>query len=294
MTPARRRKVVALLVLVHVAVFTGLVVWNSSSGASQTWADQAVNGAVLVSELGLLSVWAGLGRGRWLPRVAVSGTLSLAMVCISMSWRIGVSGWMTLIELLWVGSVAILMMMVPVVLALAVVRRLGWRLVLFSSEPPPGGPPLRFSVRHLLALTAVAAGFLSAAYYVRPLATFEQHALLSPRGTSAWRIVVVPGVILLSFLAAPLLAVWACLGVGRPGLRLLVAGFFTLALGSLPGYCFGGDFADYARLAGTTVLQLAIIAASLLVFRAVGYRLVRHPPEGDAARPRAAHEEPEP
>lgn len=87
----------------------------------------------------------------------------------------------------------------------------------------------------------------------------------------------VPAVCVLSFVVAPLLAVWACLGVGRPGLRLLVAGFFCLALGSLPGYCFGGDAADYALLAGAAVLQLAIIAASLLVFRAVGYRLVRHP-----------------
>ncbi|NQT13080.1 MAG: hypothetical protein HQ582_10055 [Planctomycetes bacterium] len=44
----------------------------------------------------------------------------------------------------------------------------------------------------------------------------------------------------LSFLVAPLLAVCACLGVRRPGLRLLVAGFFCLALGLLPGHCFGG------------------------------------------------------
>jgi hypothetical protein len=96
---------------------------------------------------------------------------------------------------------------------------------------------------------------------------------------------VVLGVTLLSFLASPLLAVWAALGVGRPGVRLFVAGCFCLALGSLPGYSFGGDVADYTLFAIATVLQLAIIAASLLVFRAVGYRLVRHVPEGEAEEP---------
>jgi hypothetical protein len=261
----------------HVALFIWAVVWNLLSGPSQTWADQAVIGGIISSQLGLLSVWAGLGRGRSRPRLARVAVLGFAVVCIPQASRTGVAGWTTFPELLVLAPFAILMilmMMFPVVLLLAVVRRLGWRLERFS-EAPPAGAPLQFSVWHLLALSAVAAGLLSAAYYVRPLARFEEHALVSPAGISAAKLVVVPGVVLLSFVAAPLLSVWACLGVGRPGLRLLVAAFFSLALGSLPGYCFGGDLADYALFAGVAVLQLAIVAASLLVFRAVGYRLVR-------------------
>jgi hypothetical protein len=158
-------------------------------------------------------------------------------------------------------------------------------LVLFSQGPPPAGAPLRFSIRHLLALTAVAAGCLSTAHYVRLRLGFDDQSLASPTGASTLASALAPGVILVSLLAAPLLAVSACLGVGGPGLRLLAAGLFCLALGALPGYCFGGAAADYAQFAGATVLQLAVIAASLLVFRAVGYRLVRHPQETEAEGP---------
>jgi hypothetical protein len=206
----------------------------------------------------------------------------LAGVAILRGCRSGGAGGIALAELLGVSLTIILFMVLPVVLVLAVVRRLGWRLVLFSSKPPPAGAPLRFTVRHLLALTAVVAGFLSAGYYLRPLATFEQNALWVPPGTSAWVHVAVAAVRVLAFLAAPLLAVWASLGVGRPGLRLLIAGFLCLALGFLPRYYFGGAVADHALLAGAVVLHLAFIAATLLVFRAVGYRLVRHPDEGES------------
>jgi hypothetical protein len=274
-----------LLVLVHFVVFSGSVVWNRLTGP-QAWAERVLIWAVFFSELGLLSIWAGLGPRRWFPSLALIGVLSLAVISVQMPSAFGAANQARLASLLWVSSLLVVStMMFPVVLSLTVARRLGWRLVLFSPGPPPAGAPLRFSLRHLLALTAVVAGFLSAAYYVRGLATFEEQSLASPAGTSPFGLGVVLGVILVSLLAAPLLAVWACLGVGRPGLRLLVAGFFSVALGSLPGYCFGGHVTDYALVAGTTVLQLAIVATSLLVFRAMGYRLVRHPTEVEAQEP---------
>jgi hypothetical protein len=285
MTADRRSTVVVLPVLAHLVLFAVFVVWDSWRGSGVAWSAQGLTCAPLVSQLGLLSVWAGLGRGRWLHRLAAVGAACFAGVAILTASRSVIWGRITFVEVLFVVSGIILVMVFPVVVVLAVVRRLGWRLVLFSSRPPPPGTPLRFSVRHLLALTAVAAGFLSAGYYARPLATFEQNALWVSPGTSAWVYVAVTAVGLLSFLAAPLLAVWACLGVGRPGLRLLIAGFFCLALSSLRGYYFGGAIADYALLAGAAVLHLAIIAATLLVFRAVGYRLVRHPDEGEAEEP---------
>ena len=284
MTPDRRRRVVALLVLVHLVVFTGCVLWNRLTGP-QAWAEPAVTWAVFLSELGLLSIWAGLGRRRWFPSLALIGLLSLAVISVQVPSAFEAADQARLASLLWVSSLLVVStMMFPVVLSLTVARRLGWRLVLFSPGPPPAGAPLRFSVWHLLALTALAAGCLSAAHYVRPLATFEEHSRVSPAGTSPFGLGVVLGVIPLSLWVTPLLAVWGCLGAGRPGLRLLVVAFFCVALGSLPGYCFGGHVTDYALVAGTTVLQLAIVAASLLVFRAVGYRVIRHPTEGDAAK----------
>ena len=282
MTPDRRRRVVALLVLVHLVVFSGSVLWNRLTGP-QAWAEPVVTWAVFLSELGLLSIWAGLGRRRWFPSLALIGLLSFAVISVQIPSAFRAADQARLASLLWMSSLlAVSTMIFPVVLSLTVARRLGWRLVLFSPGPPPAGAPLRFSIRHLLGLTAVVAGFLSAAYYLRAPATFEEQSLASPAGTSPFGLGVVLGIIPLSLLVTPLLGVWACLGVGRPGLRLLVAGFFSVALGSLPGYCFGGHVADYALVAGTTLLQLAIVAASLLVFRAVGYRLVRHPDEGEA------------
>lgn len=184
MTPARRKRAIALLVVTHLVLFAGLVVSNGLVGANQSWTQQAVPGAVLLSEMGLLSVWAGLGRGRSFPRLGVVALLGFAVVCIPQVSKTGVAGRTTFGGLLLLGSFAVLVMMLPIVLSLAVVRSLGWRLVRFS-KAPPAGAPLQFSVWHLLALTAVAAAFLSAGYYVRPLATFEQHALFSPAGTSA-------------------------------------------------------------------------------------------------------------
>ena len=285
MTPARRGNEVPLLVAAHVALFIWALVWNWSIEGSPTPADLAVLLGVSLSQLGLLAVWAGLGRGSWILRLAAVGVLASAVISIPIIFGSRISGWTSVFELLVTDLLAILVIMVPIVLCLGVVRRRRWKLVLLSPGLPPSGKDLRFSLRHLLALTALAAGVLSAGYYARPLGRFEQHALVSPAGVSPWSFLVVPAVLVLSFMAAPLLAVWACLGVGRPGLRLFVAGFFCLGLGSLPGYCFGGDVADYALLAGGTLLQLAIIAGSLLVFREVGYRLVRHPTKGEAEEP---------
>ena len=284
MTPDRRRRVVALLVLVHLVVFSGAVLWNRLTGP-QAWAEPAVTWPVFLSQLGLLSIWAGLGRRRWFPSLALIGLLSFAVISVQIPSAFRAADQARLASLLWVSSLLVVStMMFPVVLSLTVARRLGWRLVLFLPGPPPAGAPLRFSVWHLLALTAVAAGFLSAAHYVRALATFEEQSLASPAGTSAFGAGVGLSVILVSLLVAPLLAVWGCLGAGRPGLRLLAASFCCLAIGSLSVYCLGGDAGDYALVAGTTLLQLAIVAASLLVFRAVGYRVIRHPTEGDAAK----------
>jgi hypothetical protein len=263
--------------LVHLVTFTGLVVWNRLTGPGQSPAQRAVTGAVFLAEVGLLSAWTGLGRRGWLPALAVIGLLSFAVVSVQVPSAFRAPSQARLASMLWVSSLLVVSAMTfPAVLCLTVARRLGWRLVLFSQGPPPAGAPLRFSIRHLLALTAVAAGCLSTAHYVRRLLGFEDQSLVSPTGASTVGSGLALAVILVSLLAAPLLAVWACLGVGRPGLRLLVAAVVCLALGSLPGYCFGGGLGDYAVFAGVTVLQLAIIAASLLVFRALGYRVVRH------------------
>lgn len=278
MSSTRRRSWISLLILAHLVCLVGVAAWNSPRGTGQFSARDAVVFGFFWGELGLLAVWAGLGRGQWIPRLAVIwGLVCLVTVApLIRTWWNDI--WWSFAILLATLAVTVPLMLSPIVLTLAVVRRRGCRLVWFPTPPPAGGA-LQFSVRHMIALTAVVAVVMSAAYYARPLAVFEKDGLVSPGGISTGASLVVMAVVISSFLAAPLLAVWACLGMGRPGARLLVAGCFSLALGLLPGYCFGGQVSDYAVFGGGTVLQLAVIAGSLLLFRAVGYRVVRDPIE---------------
>ena len=74
--------------------------------------------------------------------------------------------------------------------------------------------------------------------------------------------------------AIPLSALWACLGIGTVGTRLLVVGLIALGVGALPSYWFRGDAAEYLLWIAIPLMQMVIVAPTLLVFRALGYRLV--------------------
>ncbi|MFC1596876.1 hypothetical protein ACFL5Q_02910 [Planctomycetota bacterium] len=181
MPSTRRRTWIPLLILAHVLCYAGIAALNSPKKAGQLSAGDAVVLGFFWAELGLLAVWAGLGRGRWIPRLGVIWVLlclAAAGSLVRVWWN---AGWSNFAMLLGMISLMMPLMLSPIVITLAVVRRRGWRLAWFPASPPVGGA-LQFSVRHMIALTAVVAVVMSAAYYVRPLAVFEKNVLVSPGG----------------------------------------------------------------------------------------------------------------
>ena len=268
MTPERRRKMIRLLVAGHLLCFGAYVLFRPMLESAPQSAQFAVGMLIGGGQFGLLSTWAGLGTGRWFPRLLRAYLLICLLVTAPLLWHL--SGKQPLLEVANLVPLCLMVipMMAAIVVPLAIVRRLGRRLELLS--PPPEGEILQFSIRHLLVLTAVLAVLLTISHYVRPFATFEDSHLVSP----AAGVVAVMAVFLVLSTAVPLVAIWACLGLGKPGLRLVVAGICCLVLGMLPIYYFGGTALDCISRGGANLGQLAIIAGSLLVFRACGYRFV--------------------
>ncbi len=97
-------------------------------------------------------------------------------------------------------------------------------------------------------------------------------------------------VLLLWLASVPLLTVCACLDVASPVGRLLVAFAAALAVGAFPAHSVGGALRDYALWSVMTFLGATISAASLLVFRWLGYRLIHAPraASGGAETPEGA------
>ncbi|MEX0714730.1 MAG: hypothetical protein WD278_20510 [Pirellulales bacterium] len=78
---------------------------------------------------------------------------------------------------------------------------------------------------------------------------------------------------------------WTCLGLATPRPRLVILTLFAAAFGLIPPYYLNGSSEAYAFFLAAAVAHSAIVAASLLVVRARGDRLVRRPPKPAAAGP---------
>ena len=272
MTPERRRKLIRLLVAAHVLGFVAYVAFRPMLESAPHWAQYAISMVIGGTQLGLLSIWAGLGTGRWFPRLVRAYLLACLVATAPMLGLISGNLLQTVANLVMLSQMSVLPMMTAVVVPLAILRRLGRQLVPLS--PPPEGKVWQFSILYLMIITAVLAVLLTVGHYLRPFATFEEGSLLSPFDTSRLGFIAVVAVLLTPSLVMPFLAIWACLGVGKPGLRLVVAGTCCVVLGMMPVYYFEGTLFDCITWGGGNLGQLAIIAGSLLVFRACGYRFV--------------------
>ncbi len=244
-------------------------------------------------QIGLLGIWVGFGRGRWFLRLPVA----VVPVIIPTFLEIITTAARPLLHFFDLEFLAVLAMgaiiaIISVAVPLWVVRMRYRRLVLFATEVPPAGSQLQFSISHMLVGMLVLSVLLASAHLFRPLGTVRGMVLSSPASVSAVAHIAIPGVLMIAFLIAPtLLAVWVCLGTGKPMSRLVVALFAVLTIGNLFAYYFDGGAAEYALWSAMTMLEFMVIAGSLLVFRSVGYRLVPHsavipgrptPVDGDA------------
>jgi len=83
------------------------------------------------------------------------------------------------------------------------------------------------------------------------------------------------GAVVLLPVSIMFLAAWAALSPRDVRPRLFVALVAALVVGLLPPYFSHGDLRDYGFYIAIAVGYAAILSASLSVFRACGYRLVR-------------------
>jgi hypothetical protein len=221
---------------------------------------------VEMAQVSLLSVWVGLGAGRWPLRLLLAWVIALLMASVSLK----AGARLSLVRWLWLESQFI----VPVMLAIA--RRRGWCLVRFAPGPPPLSLRWQFSVRHLLLAMVVVAILLGIGHYAQGAAQMHKGLPVWPPGTSTVSLMAARyGVWALRFVVGPLVAVWACLGIADAPARVLAAAIVASAHGALPPYCFGGTAWDCFCSIGIALVQILTVIITLLVFRGLNYRVAQ-------------------
>ena len=150
------------------------------------------------------------------------------------------------------------------------VRSLGYRLVRFHAksaahEAPTSAGPLQFTLRHLFGLTAAVAVY---AFIGRMLGGRNE-------GDDYGAAVVVLFVVLSLSAAA---AAWAALAPRKPGLRLFSVAAMTGVIALVLAMIFGPLDPEWILPFGIWgALHALMVGTELLLFREIGYRLVRTP-----------------
>jgi hypothetical protein len=149
-----------------------------------------------------------------------------------------------------------------------VMRRKGLRLVPATDALDGASEPFQFTLRQLLTWVSTTAALLAIARGLHSTASLHlERGIAYTIAVLAVMSLVTAGVVLAML--------WGTLGIGRPVLRLPFA--FTLAAigGLAPAYCFDRPSPwAYLGLAIVAVMLSAIVAATLLIVRKCGYRLV--------------------
>jgi hypothetical protein len=172
-----------------------------------------------------------------------------------------------------IASIARWELLLPIVLrAIAVqsfvitVVLLGIRLKGFAMrrDDLANGHEFQFSLRALMILTGASAVAIWLAQLVRS------------RVDSSVTVPEVLGIGIFSATGAAnaLLAVWVALGSSKVWLRLLILGIATLVLGAMPPYVCHRE-QDLGAMISWACIHAVLVAGSLLVLRACGYRLAR-------------------
>jgi hypothetical protein len=282
-----------------VMVLVDLLVCSSALLESKGYVREILPAAALVSaQIGLAIVLGTLGTARWYWRAPLSLALGGGLLAF---WLLVVTGWSgsLMAGILVVQAITLTLMSIGL-------RVRGYRLVhqdaLDFHATGPGSRRFQFGIKDVLIWTTSLAILLGVMRGAGMLVwvTFSDHPSLYFKATVA---VVSANVIVFSL--------WASLGQGHWALRysLLVVMLVALgaALGALSVYgqdllnlfrsqsaATGGRYYDYDLYQWQEVrwwwiawmfLSGGLLAASLMIFRAVGYRLVRG---GAANRPRPA------
>ncbi len=217
------------------------------------------------SQMLLLGIIAGFGGMRWRQRIAafLAGWAYLLFLAIApqpFGWRSA--------EFVLVMCGLVTLPMTSVTGGLLLISRRTRQVIrLMDDQDSSNVLPCQFSIRHLLYWmlgVSVALGFAS---MIRGNALFVE---------IGFGVLIIGLAFGLTALVIVWLVVWAALGRGNPFVRLLFVIFASGTLGFIPPYLMT-DSPDwrYALWPGLTSATAAIVAATLLIARRLGYRLVR-------------------
>ena len=211
--------------------------------------------ALVLAEAGLLGIWAALGTNQpaWRLLVVLAAT---AYLCALISAALKVDNLDKLVS-------AFLVVELPTTAIFLVLIGLQHRLRFGQLASASEG--FQFSIRQLLVATGIAAGLLALGRGLGHLPT-------------NWHITVFFATVVPYVVAVELATLWGALGVGRPLPRLLVVLPMAFVVGTMPPFFLDNphpDRTDFIAWSSFMGLQATILAASLLVVRSCGWRLVR-------------------
>jgi hypothetical protein len=269
-------------------VLVDLLVGSAAVDLSNSYTVSKVlpSAALVAAQIGLAIVWGTLGTARWYWRMPVTIGLGTGLLGF---WVLGVSGWsgQLMAGILVVQAITLTLMSVGL-------RVRGYRLIQLDASENAASPSSRrfqFGIRDVLVWTTVLAILLGLMRVAGMLVwvTFSDHPSLYFKSTVA----------LLSAMVI-LFALWASLGQGHWLLRYSLLLGVLLGLGAAMGAAsiYGKQFLDQWLSRQVSpyrffdydlyhwyevgwwwiawmFLSGGLLAASLMIFRTVGYRLVR-------------------
>lgn len=224
--------------------------------------------SLVFSQAGLLGFWAAFGSSPPRRRLIC---IVIGLACLSIAIPIAESKdqWLDDFENLLVYG---LVVTVPALLVFCVLRILQRSRNLRLLQSPPlqaTSEGLQFSIKHLMAATAIIAVIISIQKGLRSLGYNGQ-------GLSWLDMAIIVAVIVPCLLLVELAAFWASLGLGRPFPRLMVVVPSGFLAGIVPPFYFQPmSWLDFVLWSGITGFQALLTVATLLVFRSCGWRLCR-------------------
>jgi hypothetical protein len=210
----------------------------------------------------MLAIWLALGgeRAIWRAILAIAGVSAAGLALCAMSGE-AEAEWLVLV---WVVAANVAALMLPV-------RTAGYRLASTAGNRAKSGE-MQFSVRQLLALTAVVAVVVAAA------------RLLAPTSATAVFIFLA---ISLCLGAVALVAVWATLRSSLTPIKTAALVVLSAVMAGLVYYGMEATNADPGEIwGGAVILYTIALAGMLLVVRARGFRLL-HIAEAGQQQPAA-------
>jgi hypothetical protein len=250
MVPSRLK--ILLLLAIHVGV--GLLLASVARRHMDELSIQFIGLFALVfADAGLIGVWGGLSTTRlaWRLPAVIAAIVYQCAILIRAQHNDSI---LLLSAGLTTGTILVV---------LSGLRRSRRKLrITYLVNELSASEGFQFSIRHLLLVTAIVAVVLGIGRGIRNIRFMGSDILFVAIFTPC-------------FITVELATLWAALGNGRPMLRLALVVPTAFIIGIMPIYCLGApgwfNFIIWPIIMG---LQAIFTAASLLVIRSCGWRLV--------------------